>query len=384
MSCQITFFRRALIVALLVVSAGPLCNRALGLSPGWPAGPVPTPLPTPPTTATPSPAPSPTPAPTATPSPTPIPPSYVQIITQETPRYQYRDQSTPTTNPSSPYGPYTCVVALYLNSNDPVQFQLVRTFEPRLPNNLYAASQLVSSPGVTTQYTDATHLATVLTTLTVYPHPENPYGRETLSFYSLDSHSTATLIKAVSIMVYPISSAKIYNTFISNPPSSNPSPTPPTPNPTISPYPKSSPYPIPYPSPIAGSSPTNPLVDFTGDAARLNVEIDNAYPGGTTWVVVYPNSAPASVQEVANSRQTAPGSDLVAQRNVFIEVGTAKNISGGLLFPASAVRTTYTVKVIQFRPPYYPPTFQETLATASFSVVSSSFNINSQVGKLTP
>jgi hypothetical protein len=125
-------------------------------------------------------------------------------------------------------------------------------------------------------------------------------------------------------------------------------------------------------------------VDFTGDTARLNVEIDNAYPGGTTWVVVYPTSDPPSAQEVPNSRQTAPAGDLVAQRNVFIEVGTAKNNSGGLLFPTSAVRTAYTVQVIQFRPPYYPPTFQETLATASFSVISSAFNINSQMGKLTP
>jgi hypothetical protein len=384
MSYLKTFFCRALTVGFLAISAGTVSNRAFGLSPGWPAGPVPTPLSTPPTTPTPSPAPSPTPTPTATPDPTPIPPSYVQIVTQETPRYQYRDQSTPTTSPASPYGPYTCVVALYLNSDDPVQFELLRTFEPRFPNDLYGPSQIVSSPSVTAQYTSASHLATVLTTLTVYPHPENPYGRETLSFYSLDSHSTATLIKAVSIMVYPISSAKIYNAFIPNPPSSNPSPTPPTPNPTISPYPKSSPYPIPYPSPVPAGSPTNPLVDFTGDTARLNVEIDNAYPGGITWVVVFPNSSPASVQEVANSRQTAPSGDLVAQRNVFIEVGTAKSNSGGLLFPTSAVRKTYTVKVIQFRPPYYPPTFQETLATASFSVVSSSFNINTQVGKLTP
>src|ERR1700731_550496 len=97
MSHQKVTLRRALIAVLLIVSAGTICNTAFGISPGWPAGPVPTPLPTPPPTPTPSPAPSPTPTPTATPTatpiPTPIPPSYVQIITLESPRLQYRDRS---------------------------------------------------------------------------------------------------------------------------------------------------------------------------------------------------------------------------------------------------------------------------------------------------
>jgi hypothetical protein len=84
-----------------------------------------------------------------------------------------------------------------------------------------------------------------------------------------------------------------------------------------------------------------------------------------------------------NSRSTAPLADLVAERDVFIEVGTAKNSAGVLLFPTSTNRTVYTVQVVQYRPPY-GTSGKEILATATFSVVSSSFNINSQLGRLTP
>jgi hypothetical protein len=370
--------RRALIVGLVAVSAGAICHRALGIGPGWPAGPVPTPLPTPPSTPTPSPAPSPTPTPTATPSATPIPPSYVQIISLESPTLQYRDGSH-LIGAAPPLGPYTCVVAMYLDSTDPVQFILVRTFEPRKLTGGYYPSQPVSSPGVSAQYTNPNQLANILTTLTVYPHPENPYGRETLSVYTADSHGNAqTLVASVPIMVYPKSTAKIFNA-LSLVPNSAPNPVPVA---SPSPYPNPSPYPLPSPPNVTA---------FAGDTARLNIEIYNAYPGGTTWVIYYPTASPTSFQEVPNSRLTAPATDLVAKRNVFIEVGTAKNFSGGLLFPSSASPISYTVQVVQYRPPYhdppYPPNsppFQESLATASFTVVASSFNINSQIGKLTP
>jgi hypothetical protein len=363
MSYQQIFLRRVLIVVLLVVSAETICNRAFGIGPGWPAIPVPTPLSTPPPGPSPSPSPTATPTPTATPSPTPIPPSYVQIITLESPRPQYRDGSYLVGTPS-PFGPYTCVVAMYLNSTDPVQFEIFRTFEPRFPGNVYGPSQPVSSPGVSAQYTAPGKLATILTTFTVYPHPENPYGRETLSIYAIGNMQT--LLGAFPIMVYPKSTAKIFNALQ---PSAAPNPVPVA---APSPYPNPSPYPLPSPP---------ATTNFTGDTARLNIEIYNAYPGGTTWITV---TSPTSVQELINSRVTAPPDDLIVKRNVFIEVGTAKNSTGGLLFPTSATPTTYTIRVVQFRPPYFPPTFQETLATATFTVVSSSFNINSQIGKLTP
>jgi len=389
MSYRETILRRVLIVGLSIASIGTICNTAFGLSPGWPAGPIPTPLPTPPATPTPSPTPFPTPTPVTT-LPTPVPPSYVQVITVESPQLQYRDASM-LLGTQSPFGPYTCVVALYLNSTDPTQFEIVRTFQPRFPGNVYGPSQPVSSPTVSASYTHNGQLANNVTSLTVYPHPENPYGKDILTVYTVDSHGNIILPAltpgAISILVYPVSTAKIFNSLsiVANP-ASNPSPgfaTSPPSSASSSPYTSPSPYPIPYPAPVPATSPTT----FTGDTARLDVEIDNAYPGGTTWVVVYPGTAlkppPSSAMEVANSRLTAPTTDLVAQRDVFIEVGTAQNTVGGLLFPTTTTPTAYTVQVVQFRPPY-GTNGMETLATANFTVVSSSFKVNSQVGKLTP
>ena len=224
---------------------------------------------------------------------------------------------------------------MYLNSNDPVQFEIVRTFQARFPGNVYGPSQPVSSPTVSASYTHNGQLANNVTLLTVYPHPENPYGKETLSVYTLDSHGNIIqpTLNAVPIMVYPVSTAKIYNSlsyFPTSAPASSPSSgfaTSPPSTTSSSPYPSPSPFGIPYPSPAPGATP-NPLVNFTGDTARLDVEIDNAYPGGTTWVVVYPGTAsatpPSSAREVANSRLTAPTTDLVAERDVFVEVGTGQ------------------------------------------------------------
>jgi hypothetical protein len=393
MSSRETILRRVLIVGLLLASAGTMCNSAFGLSPGFPAGPIPTPLPTPPATPTPSPTPRPTPTPAATPTPTPVPPSYAQVVTLESPQLQYRDGTSPV-GTQSPYGPYSIIIAMYLNSNDPTSFEIVRTFQARSPGNVYGPSQPVSSPTVSASFTRTGQLADNVTMLTVYPHPENPYGKETLSVYTLDSHGNIIqpTLNAVPILVYPVSTAKIYNSlsyFPTSAPASSPSSsfaTSPPSTTSASPYPGPSPFGIPYPSPAAGATP-NPLVNFTGDTARLDVEIDNAYPGGTTWVVVYPGAPsatpPSSAREVANSRLTAPTTDLVPERDVFIEVGTGTNTVGGLLFPTTTTPTAYTVQVIQFRPPYGTGGM-ETLATANFTVVSSSFQINGQVGKLTP
>jgi hypothetical protein len=392
MSHREAFLRTAFIVGLLIASVGTICNTAFALSTGWPAGPSPTPLPTPPATPTPSPTPFPTPA-LVTTLPTPVPPSYVQVITVESPQLQYRDGSYLAGTPD-PFGPYTAVISMYLNSTDPTQFEVVRTFQPRFPGNVYGPSQPVSSPVVSASYTRSGQLANNVTVLTVYPHPENPYGKDTLTVYVLDSHGNIILPAltpgSIPILVYPVSTAKIYNSLSTAVnPASNPSSSFATfPVSSTSPYPNPSPYPIPYPSPNPGSTP-NPLVNFNGDTARIDVEIDNAYPGGTTWVVVYPGTAlatlPSTAREVANSRLTAPTTDLVPERDVFIEVGTSTNTQGGLLFPGTTTTPApYTVQVIQFRPPYGGSDSMETLATASFTVVSSSFKVNGQVGKLTP
>jgi len=291
-----------------------------------------------------------------------------------------------------PGGPYTAVVSMYLNSNDPTQFEVVRTFQPRFPGNVYGAAQPVSSPTVSASYRSG-QLANNVTSLTVYPHPENPYGKDILTVYPVDSHGNIILPAltpgSISILVYPVSTARIYNSlsFVANPVSNPSSAFATSPVSSTSPYPSSSPFGIPYPSPNPGATP-DPRTNFSGDTARLDVEINNAYPGGTTWVVVYPGAPlatpPSSAKEVANSRLTAPTTDLVPERHVFIEVGTGTNTVGGLLFPATTAQTAYTVQVIQFRPPYGGADGMETLATANFTVVSSSFKVNGQVGKLTP
>jgi hypothetical protein len=391
MSYRRIILRRVLIVGLLIVSAGTICDTAFGLSPGWPLGPSPTPLPTPPATPTPSP----TPLPTATPVtalPTPVPPSFVQVITVESPQLQYRDGSMLAGTANPPGGPYTAVVAMYLNILDPTQFEVVRTFQPRFPGNVYGAAQPVSSPTVNASYR-LLQLANNVTSLTVYPHPENPYGKDILTVYPVDNHGNIILPAltpgSISILVYPVSTAKISNSlsFVTNPVSNPSSAFATSPVSSTSPYPSSSPFGIPYPSPNPGTTP-DPRVNFTGDTARIDVEIDNAYPGGTTWVVVYPGAAlatlPSTAREVANSRLTAPTTDLVAERHVFIEVGTGRNTLGGLLFPTTTTATAYAVQVIQFRPPYGGTDGMETLATANFTVLSSSFKVNSQLGKLTP
>src|SRR5271165_7149633 len=395
MSYREIILRGAVSVAFLIASGGIICQTAFGLSTGWPTGANPTPLPTPPPTPTPTPTPFPTPTPVTT-LPTPVPPSYVQVITVESPQLQYRDDSMLAGTANPPGGPFTAVVSMYLTSSDPTQFEVVRTFQPRFPGSVYGAAQPVSSPTVSASYTRSGQLANNVTMLTVYPHPENPYGKDTLTVYTVDSRGNIILPAltpgSIPILVYPVSTAKIYNSlsfFPTSAPTSSPSAgfaTSPPSTTSSSPYPSPSPFGIPYPSPTPGTTP-NPLVNFTGDTARLDVEIDNAYPGGTTWVVVYPGAPsaapPASAREVANSRLTAPTTDLVAERDVFIEVGTGTNTQGGLLFPATTTPTAYTIQVVQFRPPY-GTNGMETLATANFTVVSSSFNVNSQVGKLTP
>ena len=144
----------------------------------------------------------------------------------ESPQLQYRDGTSPA-GTHSPFGPYSIVIAMYLNSNDPTQFEIVRTFQARFPGNVYGPSQPVSSPTVSATFTHTGQLASNVTMLTVYPHPENPYGKETLSVYTLDSHGNIIqpTLNAVPIMVYPVSTAKIYNSlsyFPTSAPASSP------------------------------------------------------------------------------------------------------------------------------------------------------------------
>jgi hypothetical protein len=347
-----TTLHRVLSLGFLVIVTGVFCQTTFAISPGWPGTPA--------IAATAS-----YPAVPATPA------TYLKITTIESPYQQYRDTSM-LSGTVSPYGPFTCVPAMYLSFLDPTNFVVVRTFEPRFPNNVYGPSQPVSSPAVSAQPNFFGQLADIQTTLIVYPHPENPYGRETLSFYSTDeAGNLKTLLETDKILVYPKSSAKILNAVSF---ASNPAPNP-VPVASPSPYPNPSPYPLPAPSVVNS---------FIGDQARLNIEIYNAYAGGDTWIVVYPgtfsSTPPGSAKELPNSRLIAPITDMVPKRIYFYEIGTAKDTSGALLTPPSATPTNYTIQVLQSRSPYG----QETLAAATFTVVNSSFQINSQLGKLTP
>ncbi len=150
-------------------------------------------------------------------------------------------------------GPYTCVVAMYLNSNDPTQFEVVRTFQPRFPGNVYGPAQPVSSPTVSASYTHTGQLANNVTSLTVYPHPENPYGKDTLTVYTVDSHGNIILPALtpgpIPILVYPVSTAKISNSLsiVANP-ASNPSSSFATSPPLLLPRPIPVPPPIRFPT----------------------------------------------------------------------------------------------------------------------------------------
>jgi hypothetical protein len=359
--------QRTLITRFLITGSWILmaltCNTAFGMAPGWPAQSA--------IAATQY-----YPAKSATPA------TYMQIKTVEYAYLQYRDTSyLPGT--TSPYGPYTCTVQLYLDFFDPTNFQVLRTFQPRYPGNVYGASKYVSSPSVSATPMGPATPAMNVTQLTVYPHPENPYGMETLQFYTTDGGGNRqTLLETQQILVYPKATAKIFNAISLV---ANPAPNP-VPVASPSPYPNPIPYPLPSPSPYPGTPNSSTVSNFTGDPARLDIQIYNAYPGGDTWIVIYPGNAasplPSSATEIPNSRVTAPVTDMIPERDFFFEIGSAKDTSGNLLIPTAG---TYTIQVFQNRPvpqDSQQPYPQEVLATATFVANPSTYKVNSQVGKL--
>ena len=363
-------------IACLIL-AGVATNAAFGIAPGWPAqGAIAANQYNPAVPATPA--------------------TYMKISTRETPYLQYRDGSA-LAGTDSPYGPFSCVVQLYLNtSGDPTNFQIFRSFQPRYPGNVYGAAVPVSSPTVSATPQGPTRLATNVSGLTVYPHPENPYGMETLQFYSLNSRGQPqTLLETQTILVYPRASAKIFNalSLATNPapnptPVPNPSPYPiAEPNPSPSPYPSALPYALPNPSPYPGTPNSSTVNSFTGDPPRLDIQIFNAYPGGQTWIVIYPgdpaSTLPSSATVLPNSLVTAPVTDMIPFREYFFEEGTATNSSGTLLVPSPG---TYTIQVFQNRPFSSNQTQtaygQEVLATMTFTANSSQFKVNGQLGQM--
>jgi hypothetical protein len=118
---------------------------------------------------------------------------------------------------------------------------------------------------------------------------------------------------------------------------------------------------------VIGANPTSLAPSYQGDAPRVKVEIDNSYPGGTTWVAFYQGGveiASTSIPAVANSSYTASTSDQYLQRFVYVDVGNLVQGSG-----------TYSVQVLQHTTAYEA----ETLAAQTFQM-NPSYQINSVVG----
>ena len=118
-----------------------------------------------------------------------------------------------------------------------------------------------------------------------------------------------------------------------------------------------------------GATPTSLAGNhYNGDPPRAKVEIDNSYPGGTTWVVVYEGqvaaSPPISITPVPNSSYTTPMCDLNPQRFVYVDIGN---------FVQKA--DWYTMQVIQNTQAYGP----ESLAAATI-YVDPTFHVGGAIG----
>jgi hypothetical protein len=107
---------------------------------------------------------------------------------------------------------------------------------------------------------------------------------------------------------------------------------------------------------------------YQGDPPRAKVEIDNSYPGGSTWVAVYkgavPSSVPVTITPVPNSSYTTPASGVDPQRFVYVDLGNFMQGAG-----------QYSIQVIQNTSAYDP----ESLAAATFTV-DPTFHIGGELG----
>jgi hypothetical protein len=116
---------------------------------------------------------------------------------------------------------------------------------------------------------------------------------------------------------------------------------------------------------VLGTEPTTIAASYAGDGPRIKVEIDNAYPGGTTWVAFYSGSllaASANIPPVAGSSFTNSTTNLYPQRFVTLDTGNYITNMG-----------TYTIQVLQ-----NSPYGIETLAAATFQI--GPFRFNAEIG----
>ena len=102
----------------------------------------------------------------------------------------------------------------------------------------------------------------------------------------------------------------------------------------------------------------NVVTAFQGDPPRITVKMNNLYPTGTSWVVIYPGtpasnpSATASVT-VPDSSATAPNNGLwIARPNVTFDLAN----SGLITTTPSSTAKSYTIKAVQQLPVSLYPT----------------------------
>ena len=127
--------------------------------------------------------------------------------------------------------------------------------------------------------------------------------------------------------------------------------------------------------------PPNVVTAFQGDPPRITVKMNNLYPTGTSWVVIYPgtptsNSSATGSVSILNSTATAPNNGLWTNRPpVTFDLANSTLINTA---PSNTAHS-YTIEAVQELPlSQYPNATPEILSSTSVSL-KFSFNINGQM-----
>ena len=225
------------------------------------------------------------------------------------------------------------VTATYTVPDPSYKIYLTRTWQQRYPNNVYG--QATQDPNSPYQYSIPQNTFPQTNDLGNFS-PMVQYGLETwtLSYGPPNSSSPPIVLATAQVYVYPKSTATISDAL------------------------------------RPGSHPTSVASTYQGDAPRIEVEIDNSYPEGTTQVVFYSGSSidaaavAAALAPIQNTQQTTPTSDLTPKQFFYFDSGNSILSSG-----------SYVVQVVQFDTAWGA----ETLAAAQFSI-NPTFQFNGTVG----
>jgi hypothetical protein len=222
------------------------------------------------------------------------------------------------------------IQATYTVPGSTSKLYLTRTWQARFPNNLDAATEDSNNP-----YSFAITQSGFASTQDFGNFsPIVQYGLETwtLSYVPANGSSAPILLDTKQVYIYPKSSATISNAL------------------------------------VLGVSPTSLAKSYQGDTPRVKVEIDNSYPGSTSWLAFYsgtvPSSVPTSITPIPNSSYFNSTKDTNPPRFVYVDVGNLIQNPG-----------QYSIEVIQTTTAYPP----ENLAAAQFTI-NPSFQITSEVG----